>query len=248
MGIFNFKKSHRNESNLDENLFLDDRNRDLWNSLKNCRDIKIIKGNEDNYGAYSINSNSIIYVTDKIDSSSFTHELLHIYLTTKFIMPSATLFNLINGNEILFSIFCQNLIDHFGNVIEHKKMFPLFIKLGYKESDFLDDYYVYKMNDEELAFIKYKFDYKNNIYYSDGIECYIKSFFAMKCCPNTDFNYDKYYDKLKLIDNNLYKILDDFMVEWDNFDIEEDENYKYRFVLSNLVYNLEDWISDKNIL
>lgn len=41
MGIFNFKKSHRNESNLDENLFLDDRNRDLWNSLKNCRDIKI---------------------------------------------------------------------------------------------------------------------------------------------------------------------------------------------------------------
>lgn len=73
-------------------------------------------------------------------------------------------------------------------------------------------------------------------------------FFAMKCCPNRDFNYDKYYDKLKLIDNNLYKILDDFIVEWDNFDIEEDENYKYRFVLSNLVYDLEDWISDKNIL
>lgn len=69
---------------MDTNGLIDDRNFELWNSLRIDHDIEIRKENRSDYLAFSKSGKTIISVPyDNIDSASFTHELLHIYLRSK---------------------------------------------------------------------------------------------------------------------------------------------------------------------
>lgn len=140
---------------MDTNGLIDNRNLGLWNSLIMVHDIEIRKEMRPDYLAFSKSGKTIISVPyDNIDPASFTHELLHIYLRTKDIFIGGGLTLSIKESEILSRIFSDNLIEHIGNCLDHIKMLPEFLDLGFDENDFLSDYSVNKLTDKEILKIK----------------------------------------------------------------------------------------------
>jgi len=126
---------------MDTNGLIDNRNLELWNSLLTIQDIEIRREKRPDYLAFSKSGKTIIYVPiDYLDTASFTHELLHIYLRTKEVFIGGRLTLSIKESEKLSKIFSDNLIDHFGNCLDHIKMLPEFLNLGYNERDFLSDF------------------------------------------------------------------------------------------------------------
>ncbi len=105
---------------MDTNGLIDNRNLELWNSLRMVHDIEIRKEKRPDYLAFSKNSKTIIFVPfDNVDPASFTHELLHIYLRTKKVFIGGGLTVSIKESEKLSRIFSDNLIDHIGNCLDH---------------------------------------------------------------------------------------------------------------------------------
>ena len=81
---------------------LDNRNLVLWNTLTSVQSIEIQKEKRVDYLVFSKNEKSIIYVPfDNLNVSSFTHELLHIYLRTKQVFIGAGLIIKVYGLSIV---------------------------------------------------------------------------------------------------------------------------------------------------
>ena len=97
---------------------LDDRNMDLWNSLNSVCDISVEVGKNDWYEVFSKGKSHTIYVPkNKTDISSFTHELLHIYLLNKGKTCPGTYFDYSKGLRELKSINAElySILDGFMN-------------------------------------------------------------------------------------------------------------------------------------
>jgi hypothetical protein len=232
---------------------IDSRNVHLWNTLCKSCEIDIQRERRNDYSAFSINSKTIIYVPeDKSDPAFFTHELLHIYLRTKDIFIGGGFTLSIKESKILSIIFSDNLIDHVANCIDHIKMLPEFIKLGYDAEKFISDYSINKLTHEELSKIRQHFVTKRlfkKIYRAKAIELYIGKYFAVKACPNKNYKYDASLADLKLIDQDLYLILENFSTAWANFDIEDKDPITggYHIFLYDFIDSLEKWTNGKTI-
>lgn len=232
---------------------IDSRNVHLWNTLCKSCEIDIQREKRNDYSAFSINRKTTIHVPeDKSDPASFTHELLHIYLRTKEVFIGSGFTLLIKESKILSKIFSDNLIDHVGNCIDHIKMFPEFIKLGYDAEKFISDYSINKLTHEELTRIKQHFITKKlfkKIYRAKIIDLYIGKYFAVKACPNSNYNYDASLAGLKQIDQDLYLVLENFSTSWTNFDIEDKDPItgNYHTFLYDFIDSLEKWTNGKTI-
>lgn len=232
---------------------IDNRNIEIWNLLNNVFEIKVVREVRNNYSVYSKDTKSTIYVPiDNINSSSFTHELLHIYLRSKQIFIGAGLTMNVKGSIILSRFMSDNLLEHIGNCLDHIKMLPLYLDLGYENSDFISDFTTDKLPDIEILNIKR--DYCSTInfkkYYSkSAIDYFIGKFFAAVACSNENFNYKKQLTKLKKIDSELFNILDTFVIKWHNFDLDDDSPLNsYHTILFFFVSNLENWARKKTIV
>lgn len=140
---------------MDTKGLIDHRNSVLWNSLITVHDIEIHIEKRPDYLALSRSGKTNIFIPfDKIDPASFTHELLHIYFRVKEVFIAGALKVSIKASEKLSRIFSDDLIEHIENCLDHIKMLPKFLKLGFGEKDFLSDYYVNKLTDEEIFEIK----------------------------------------------------------------------------------------------
>ena len=236
------------------NGLIDSRNTELWNDLIKVHEIEICKEKRDCYLAYSKNKKTIIYVPyDKLESASFTHELLHIYLRTKDVFIGDGLSNSINQSEILSKIFSDELIEHISNCLDHIKMLPEFIMLGFDQNEFLTDYYVNKLTNEEIAKIKTNFVAKKlfgKTYNAKTVDFYVGKYFAAKCCPNKTFDYDRQLKELSKIDTDLFQILENFMTEWVKFDYNDTDpiSGSYNTLLYDFIDNLEKWTYGKRII
>lgn len=240
-----------NEYSIDVNDFLDERNRELWEDVCANHNVSIKEAFEDNYGVYIKEDESIIYVlSNEKCPASFTHELLHIWLSIKKYSPGNYIKGLKYQEDKLRMVFSNELVEHIENVLEHRKMLPKFIEMGYKRSDFLSDYSKYKMNDVILSEIidKFKrFRFFKFIYDSRFIDLYIGKYFAMKCCPNPSNDYNKYLKIFKLLDCKLFNILEDFVKQWDKLIIEDEFN-DCLYVMNNFCINMSKWIKRKEII
>ncbi|MEO6903573.1 MAG: hypothetical protein ABI315_10530 [Bacteroidia bacterium] len=97
---------------------IDSRNLKLWNSLRAIHNIEIRKEMRPDYLAFSKAGKTIISVPiGNLDTASFTHELLHIYLRVKEVFIGGGLTISIRESKKLSKIFSENLIDHIGNVL-----------------------------------------------------------------------------------------------------------------------------------
>ncbi len=233
---------------------LDDKNINLWNYLNTVQVISIEKQNRDDYLVYTEGNTSIIYVqTENLNSASFTHELLHILIKVKGISVGGCLFNLTRGNSVLTQIFSNDLIDHIGNCLEHIKMLPEFLSLGYKVEEFIDDYHSDKLTSENVSLLTSTFctrRFFSKSYNGRAVDCFIGGYFAAKACPNIIMDHSLSLFKLKRINPELYVILDDFLLAWHEFDIVNQDilTRSYRNLVIDFVANIKAWASSKKIV
>lgn len=244
---------YNNEGNgcIDVNDFLDDRNRKLWEEVSSNYNIIIEQSDEDNYMCNLAYDRSVIYVLlGDISSASFTHELLHIHLFLKGLSVSKNIKDIKQIDNKLDSLLSRNLADHIGNSLTHRAMLPIFLDMGYKRSDFLTDYHKIKMNKIVLKDISsnlrrnrlFKYNYNSNY-----LDLYIGKYFAMKCCPNPSNDYSYYMKKFKLIDEKLFNILEDFVVQFDDLII-KDKSFSDIEITYDFCTNINKWLNGKNII
>jgi hypothetical protein len=232
---------------------VDSRNIHLWQQMNKKFNIIIRESFEPNYSV-NIQKKKIfrktkvfIYVlSSDLCPASFTHELLHLYLSSMKILIGDDLIEIIFKNNNLYRVFSRDLRNHVSNCLEHIKMLPLYSDLGYANEKFISDYSINKMTPEEMANLEFRF---SNILLLDrgSVDLYIGKFFAMKACNNTSIDYENCYLTMKNIELKLFNILDEFWLSWIKYDVTKTKN-NYNPLLNKFTTDLDFWISSKRIL
>jgi hypothetical protein len=234
--------------------YIDERNQDLWERINVTHTVEIqIDQATDHYRVYTKGNKSIIYVPgNDLSPSSFTHELLHIYLRTKGIFIGGGLVGFVRENLVLQKIFSEPLLEHIGNCLDHIKVFPLYLEMGYEREKFIFDYFEPKLTRIETDNIKNNFFFHpptGAFYIGYIIDLYIGKFFAAKTCKNPSFDYSGYLGELFLLDSALFQILGSFTTAWDGYDINNhDPLNSYHLILFDFVDKMEEWCKGKKII
>lgn len=210
---------------MDTTGLLDSRNAELWNSLIGLQQIEIVREKRSDYLASSKEGRSVIHVNiDNICPASFAHELLHIQLKVKKVFIGSGLTNYLKGIPRLNRMFPDALLDHIGNCLEHVKILPDYLRLGYDVKDFISDYSENKLTDAELMELKVYYK-SNRTYHIKAISQFIGKYFAAKACPNDTHDYANRLEELRKVDRKLYSVLDNLMNAWLKLNIEIEEDY-----------------------
>ncbi len=228
---------------------IDNRNFFLLKELEKVYSIRVELVNDTNeYRCFSTTNQAIIYVPQlDICTDSFTHELLHLYLKVKKISTVAELKSQIIGLEVLPKIYPIRLMEHIGNCLDHLMILPIYLELGFDKCKFLSDYHVNKCTEQEIAKIKkgWKHRFLHN---SKMIDLYIGKYFAVKACPNLDFNYSISLNKLRKIDNNLFSINEKLIDNWLELDINlQNVGDNCDTLIRNYIGNMRNWVQSKRI-
>ncbi|MCZ8023767.1 MAG: hypothetical protein O9294_18560 [Cytophagales bacterium] len=233
---------------------IENRNLELWTTLNTKFKIDIIKEDRDSHAVFIKSGSATIYVPLNPQVSAFTHELLHIFLTLKEIYIGEELALHVKKDATLSKFMSDNLTDHIGNCLEHIKMLPEYLKMGFKREDFIVDYSINKLNAEEVRSIRTHFKrrplFQKVQFDSKAIDLYIGKYFAVKACPNLTFNYESGLNELMKINSDLYAILERFVTDWEKYDYNDRELITdgYDDILLDLTTGLRDWGKNKNIV
>lgn len=234
---------------VDISKLIDKRNSSLWDEISSKYEVDLQPSQNSEYACYS-KSNSVTFFvpTDNYCTDSFTHELLHVYIRLKEVYIGSYLILRINSSKVLQRIFNIRLLEHVSNCLDHIKMLPVYLEMGFRRDKFLLDFYVYKCTDSELANIKRY--YKNGKRFnSQAVEIFIGKFFAVKADPNDSYDYLSCLTELQKIDEKLYKVLDDFVVCWMNCDLDTNDIFNnYHDLVDKLYEGLKAWMSNKEFM
>jgi len=225
---------------------LDSRNTELWNGLNNYFEIDIHIHEKPFAEVFSKSKQVKIYVNKDIDSSSFTHELLHLWIEQKEIYIGSTFKLIVEENKKLKKVFSDNLLIHIGNVCEHIKMFPKFISLGFNSDDFLYDNDTHKCSESKMISIEknYKFLFT---YRAQAINLFIGNFFAINADHNIAFDYSDCLKRLEKLDKELFNLLNDFWNQWLDYDLDKEDGVyvSYHQIAFDFFDSFESWIKNK---
>lgn len=239
---------------IDPKFYLDDSNVYLWKILNKSFHVNIEYCYGKNYGINIQNRNCTIYVPliGEPDTASFTHELLHLYISSFGIHIGGTIKIVLNGRYPFDLIFDKDLYDHISNSLEHIKILPLYLDMGYPIENFISDYYSCKLTNVELDYIcrEYKNDISRSKYNRFAVNCFIGKFFAVKADVNPNNRYDYQMAVLDELDHKLFSALNKFWNSWIEYDIElkrEVWEPDYHRIVDVLEQDLVDWSKNKII-
>ena len=239
--MFNERKLH---------LLIDDRNKELWEFCNSNAKIEITIANVDECEVYSKGGkHSIKISSQQLNPASFTHELLHVYLSIKNVHVGGALYWALNEDKIN-RFFTTALREHVSNCLNHIKMLPLYLEMGYDIKSFITDYHVNKFTEDDAKRLKGDLKLFSGVYKAKEIDYYIGKFFAMKACPNHEYDYSTGYDFLKELAPGLFSVLEKCMKEWDDYDYTVDDPLSegYREIAYNLVNGIKKWALFKFII
>lgn len=227
------------------NELIDSRNEKLWNEIN---ENYIVTFEDSTNGEYAcdIQSENVIFIIDKnnLCKDSFTHEMLHVYMSMKDLYFSSALKLTIPQSRLLSENLTFDLIEHIGNCLDHIKILPIYLELGFDRTKFLLDYDLYKCSAEEISqFNKYyKVGKKIN---TKAIDSYIGRLVAIFSDPNESFDYSSDLNKLQKIDPLLYKIVERLINHTKELKVVDRKNHEdnHRTVISNFYKNLTKWIA-----
>lgn len=165
---------------------------------------------------------------------------MHIKLKSNGLNIGKDLNNKIEENERLYPLFSTVLKDHIGNCLEHTKMLPIFVNLGFKNSQFISDCNSKKMSPRQMKDLK-------GVYDAGAVDCFIGNFFAMKADNNRMNKYGDIYKNLAKLDTKLLKTLIDFWEDWLSFDY-NDQNDNYNDIIQYFIEDLNNWIENKTVI
>lgn len=229
---------------------IDDRNKNLYEELTENFEIQVeLKTNTNEYGCYSQNNKSIIYVpSGNICSDSFTHELLHIFIRSKQVYIGGTIKRQIQSSRNLSKVFSSALLEHISNCLDHIKMLPKYLEMGFSAEKFILDYEVNKCTDIEIVDLKNHWKV-HNYYNSQAIDFYLGKYFAIKACPNLNWNYEEKLKELENIDTNLFQINNKLIERWKAMNMESDDILEDDYIIigGDYIDDMENWIKNKNI-
>jgi hypothetical protein len=237
------------DSVIDTKKVIDTRNRKLWEEILSEYEVSVEASHNEEHHCYTESKKAIIYIPLKdICPDSFTHELLHIYIRQKGVFIGTNLKLKLLQSNILAKIFVPGLVEHVGNCLDHIKMFPVYVSLGFQNEKFLFDYHTPKCTDQEISDIKsqYKFGSK---FYSKAVEVYIGKYIGIKGEVNEEFDYKKHLTALKKIDEELFYSLENLTTSWMDLNIESDNPaYDYKSIVSTFYQDLKEWMTGKQFL
>ena len=222
--------------------YINTQNQNIWDEIKDEYIFSLIYNPfETSWMSNSENGNATIYTNTKnIDYSSFTHELLHIYLDFKGMSGMPELIYSIMGQNSFKILLEQDLVPFLHNVCSHKKMFPYYEEMGFSEHNFVQERITFGNND--LNFIKSSFENSgskliavnqfightislfNNVIVEDEPKC------------------SSYLQKLKNIQPELFDIIQKFDNNWNN---SIDLNLTPVFL--NFENDLENWLTKNEL-
>ena len=224
---------------------VDYRNEMLWKEINENYIVEFEDSLNKEYGCYTVN-NKVIFFIDKnnLCKDFFTHEMLHVLMGMKDLYFSSSLKLTLPQSKILSENLSSQLIEHIGNSLDHIKMLPIYLELGFDRKKFILDYTKYKCSAEEITQFNryYKVGKKVNL---KTIDSYIGRLVSILSDANEDFDYSADLKKLEKVDPLLFKIivrLIDHTKEVKVLDrtfFEDD----HRTVISNFYKNMINWIS-----
>lgn len=222
---------------------LDHRNQDLFDYVSKSLSLSVERTTAPYYGLYTQGTKAIVYVPNGEPSpSSFAHELLHAELKIRGVNFSTKLSVL--ERPALIPIFSDALSDHITNVLEHRKMFPRFLSLGYNEDEFLSDSRIAILTkpvvDSLIHGLKQGIDYS-----ADGINSYIGKYLAARSSCFSFFDYSNELQQLRDVEPGLSSVLDGLVDRWDRYDIEKegDPFYdSYLMISFDFLNEVESWV------
>lgn len=226
---------------LEDNI--NSQNIELWNELNSKFDFKLIYSKDEISWRVNTERDPIeIYTSSKTPNiPSFTHELLHVYVESNGMSSDRDILNSIYGKDS-FQILTNNaLFARIHNYCSHTKMFPYFIKMGFEERDFIADRI-------KLSFISY-YILKIMLKSKKSKETVITDFIGHTMALFNDNETankkatTRSLNKLKKLNPTLFKIIEDFNIDWRN---SENLNLSYYFEIFD--NNLNDWLVENKIL
>ncbi|MFR0679007.1 hypothetical protein [Dysgonomonas mossii] len=114
---------------------LDEQNKRLLSEIRNKISVKFEVFNKPYFENYSINDSVIIYVNPKIfKNSSVAHELLHAWFRGLGLHGSNMIYLSAREKPKFSVVFDKKLCDHIGNCMDHYKIYPKFLEMGYGKS------------------------------------------------------------------------------------------------------------------
>lgn len=229
---------------------IDSRNESLWTELQRRYNITFEKSDNGEYSCFSINDDITFFIVpDNLSKDSFTHEMLHVYLRMKDCYMGAGLKLTIKQSKILSAIMSDKLIEHMGNCLDHIKMLPIYLDMGFNREKFLLDYDTHKCSDNELFSLKANY-WQGKKINPKSVDLYIGKLFAIYADPNNSIDYSIQLNALKKIDPMLYQITTDMIEYWNKIKIEDRQlmDDDYHSVLFEYYDNLKKWITKNKII
>ena len=224
---------------------LDEQNKLLLEQIREKYSVNFELSNKPYFENYSINNNITIYINPRIyNNSSLAHELLHAWFRSLGLHGSNMIYLSACENKKMSKIFDKKLCDHIGNCMDHCKIFPKFVSMGYDSNDFLSS----KGLQCDIKDVKKLRLVSNHIYSAIHLNNYIGYLISILAdhLPN---NYSEHIDILKNIEPDLYNIVLSFWEDWLNVDI-TDSNHITRTdfeTINGFILNIESWILNKSI-
>lgn len=235
---------------IDLSEYITQQSKDLWRQLNSIYDISVEYHDINEYAVFTQNKKAVIYIprTAKPCPDSFGHELLHILVRSTDTFIGASLSMIVKESNSLSAILSTNLLNHISNCLEHIKMLPLYLSMGFDISRFIVDYNAPKLTINEVAYLRSTMVKKRLLrkasYVPIAVDLYIGKYFAVKACPNSTINYEPLIQDLKSIDEELWDILESFWKSWlayDIFKIREAIDSDYHEIVYDFTDRLEEW-------
>ncbi len=228
---------------------LDERNQKLWDEISEYYEVEFIDSSNGEYGCYTESKNVVFTINkNNMCKDSFTHEMLHAYLKIHEFYIGNSIYLTLSGSKLFSSILSPLLIDHIGNCLDHIKMLPLYLELGFERQKFIQDYFEYKCTTEELRNFEksYRTGKKINL---EAVDPYIGRLVAILCDPNDKFNYSNELKRLRKVDDLLYRIIERLINHTKEIKLVDRKPFEdcYRTVSGNFYNNLKVWATQNKL-
>lgn len=222
---------------------LNNQNIELWNKLSSQFDFKLIYTEKETSWRVNTETDPIeIYTSSKTANiPAFTHELLHVYIESKGMSSDRDVLNSMYGTDS-FQILTKNaLFARIHNYCSHTKMFPYFKEMGFDEYKFLNGRIRFGTFSYYILRIMFSFKKTLGLAVTDFIGNTMALFNDNESTNRK--NTLNSLRKLQKLNPSLFKIVEDFNVEWRN---SEDLNLAYYF--QNFDNELNEWLMENKIL
>jgi hypothetical protein len=183
--------------------------------------------------------------------ASLTHELLHVLLCAKQSNISAALAIYGAKSKSFPTLFSKELDLNTGNLLQHTKMLPWFLTLGYPRDQFVSDYsqLTHANLEKEAANcgVQFQVDSEMGVHRLSSIWLFVYSFFRITCSPRLD-DYSSALAILREADGSLFDVQTQLREAWNVFQPGRADHKALDFAIAEgYITRMDQWASTTKV-